>query len=63
MKNLNKRITWFLFLLIAWLILIINGARNSQVYLNFIKELTELCKSHSKYNEDSDWELTKKKNE
>lgn len=55
MKNLNKRITWFLFYLIGWIILMINGNRSKKLHFNFLKEFKELCKKHSKYTEDDDY--------
>jgi hypothetical protein len=55
MKNLTNKITWFLFFTIGWIILIINGNRNKKIHLNFIQELKELCKKHSKYTEDGDY--------
>ena len=61
MKNLSHRITWFLFLLVSWIILIIHGCRSKKIHLNFIGELKELCKKHSKYIEDSDYVLIHKK--
>lgn len=55
MKNLSKRLTWFLLLLIGWIILIVNGYKSKKLHLNFFKEFKELCKKHSKYTEDDDY--------
>lgn len=60
MKNLSNRITWFLFLLIGWIILVINDNRSKKLHLNFLQELKELCKKHSKYTEDKDYILINK---
>ena len=60
MKNLSKRLTWFLFLLVGWIILIINGCRSKKIHLNFLRELKELCKKHSRYTEDSGFVLIHK---
>ena len=60
MKNLSRRLTWFLFLLIGWIILIINGCRSKKTHLSFLQELKELCKKHSKYSEDGDYILIHK---
>ena len=57
---MKKRISWFLFLLMGWIILIINGCRSKKVHLNFLRELKELCKKHSKYTEDKDFILIHK---
>jgi hypothetical protein len=61
MKNIVNRITWILILLIGWIILIINKNPDKKLYLNFIRELKELCKKHSKYLPDSDYVLVNKK--
>ncbi len=60
MIKLSNKITWFLFLLMGWLILMVNGCKSKKMHSNFIRELLELCKKHSKYTVDSDWELRKK---
>jgi hypothetical protein len=56
----NKRLTWFLFLLVGWIILVINGCRSKKIHLSFINELRELCKKHSIYLEDGDYRLIHK---
>jgi len=61
MNNIIKKLTWFLFLLMGWIILIVNGMRSKKIHLNFIRELKELCKKHSKYTEDGDFVLIHKK--
>ena len=60
MNSLSKRITWFLFLLLGWIILIINGHRDKKIHITFLQELKELCKKHSKYTEDSGWTLVRR---
>ena len=60
MANLNKRLTWFLLLIISWIILIINGMRDKKIHCNFLQELKTLLKKHSKYTEDDDYILVRK---
>ena len=60
MKNLSRRITWFLLLLVGWIILIINGMRSKKMHLNFLRELKELSRKYSKYTEDGDYTLIHK---
>jgi hypothetical protein len=57
---MKRKISWFLFLLIGWIILIINDCRSKKIHLNFLRELKELCKKHSKYTEDNDFVLIHK---
>jgi len=58
---MKKKLSWILFLLIGWIILVINGCRSKKIHLNFINELKELCKKHSKYTEDGDFIINYKK--
>lgn len=57
MSNLSKKLTWFIFIFMGWIILIINGVRSKKIHMSFIQELKELCKKHSKYTEDKDYEI------
>ena len=62
MKNTIKRGTWFIFLLLGWIILVINGNRGKKIHLNFIKELKHLCNRNSVYiPEDGDYIIVHKK--
>ena len=54
MKN---RIVWGFFIIMGFIILIIDTPINWKYGWNVIKELRELLKFHSKYIEDGDWNL------
>lgn len=59
--KIKYRITWGLFILIGFVILIINNSKNIIYFPKFIAELKELFKKHSKYIEDGDYRIIKKR--
>ena len=61
MFKIKLRLTWFMFLLMSWIILIINGTRSKKIHLGFLSELKELFKKNSKYIEDGDYRIVRKR--
>jgi len=58
---MKKRITWLLLLIFGFLILLLNKNLMKEDIGRFISEFKELLKKNSKYIEDSDYILTRKK--
>jgi hypothetical protein len=60
---MRNKITWFLFLFLGFLIVILNHPVNSKFIFNFMREIRLIMKKHSKYTEDNHWHLIEKKHE
>jgi hypothetical protein len=58
---MKRRIVWGIFIILGFIVLIMDTPLNWKYGLNVIKELRELMKFHSKYAEDGDWTLILKK--
>ena len=58
---MKKRINWLLLLIFGFLILLLNKNLMKEDIGRFISEFKELLKKNSKYIEDNDYILTRKK--
>ena len=57
----KKKLTWFVFYMFAAIILILNKQFTIKSFRNLYKELHELAKKRSKFTEDGDYKIIKKR--
>ncbi len=59
--NMKKKLTWCLFILMAFLILLIQDIKHIVYFPKFIMEFKKIIKRNSKCIEDGDFVLVKKR--
>jgi hypothetical protein len=57
---MRHKLTWAIFIILGFIILILDAPINWKYGINVMRELRELMKLHSRYTEDGDYQLVHK---